>query len=235
MNLLDLAELHIDALYQRDAAGSITASRDPEVMPPRFHLLRTPDGNRWLLAAGVESMQRRRLAAILSAQPPISDCADAIANPPDLDAIRAALVENGRPAHEHHGPAFFFPDELPAHESAELLADLRDAPREGSFAWLRNAQEASQPIAVVRAANREVASVCYSARSTSAAAEAGVETADKHRRRGYGSWAVLEWAAAVRKGGRVPLYSTEWDNTASRALARRLGLICYAEDLHMCC
>jgi hypothetical protein len=44
---------------------------------------------------------------------------------------------------------------------------------------------------------------------------------------------VVAWATAVREGGRVPLYRTEWGNTASRALARRLGLICYAEDLHL--
>ncbi len=114
-----------------------------------------------------------------------------------------------------------------------MLYELPEAARRGPFAWLGDAGEASHPIAVVRADNSEVASVCHSARSTSGAAEAGVETADEYRGRGYGSLAVLKWAAAVREGGRMPLYSTEWENTASRALARSLGLICYAEDLHI--
>jgi len=45
--------------------------------------------------------------------------------------------------------------------------------------------------------------------------------------------AVVAWAAAVRQGGRVPLYSTDWENTAARALASRLRLVCYAEDFHI--
>ena len=35
----------------------------------------------------------------------------------------------------------------------------------------------------------------------------------------------------VALGGR-PLYSTSWQNHASRAVARKLGLVCYAEDIH---
>jgi predicted GNAT family acetyltransferase len=65
------------------------------------------------------------------------------------------------------------------------------------------------------------------------AAEAGVETREQYRGRGYGSIAVVAWAAAVRQGGRMPLYSAEWENIASRALASRIGLICYAEDVHL--
>jgi RimJ/RimL family protein N-acetyltransferase len=228
-----IEDLHLDALYERGASGFITASRDPYLTPPRFHLLRTPSGTRWLLAARLEPAQRGRLAAILSVQPPISDCADAEAHPPDLDAIRAALAEHAPPDREYRGPAFFFPDQTPTPDRAELLADLSDAPHDGPFAWLRNAPNASHPIAIVRADNGEVAAVCYAARSTSAAAEAGVETAEHYRGRGYGSAAVVAWAAAVREGGRVPLYSTNWQNMASRALAKRLGLVCYAEDLHI--
>ena len=231
--MLDLADLHLDALYERDAAGFITASRDPDVTPPWFHLVRTPGGNRWLLGARVEPAQRERLTSILSVQPPISDCSDAQAHPPDLETIRAALAEHAPQVHDYRGPAFFFPDQLPTANRAELLADLREASREGPFAWLRHAGEASLPIAVVRADNGDVVSVCYSARSTSAAAEAGVDTVEEYHRRGYGSMAVLAWAAAVRQAGRVPLYSTEWENIASLALVSRLGLICYAEDLHI--
>ncbi len=204
MNALELAELHIDALYQRDTDGFIVASRDPAVTPPLFHLVRTPLGNRWILGAGLEPTPRERVASILSMQPLIPDCAAAPSHPPDIEAIRAALAEQAAPVREYRGPALSFPDELPSLDGAELLSDLRRAPRDGPFAWLRNVAAAERPIAIVRADDRELASVCYSARSTPAAAEAGVETIDRYRGRGYGSMAVVAWAAAVRRGGREP-------------------------------
>lgn len=226
-------DLHLNALYECDAAGYITASRDPEVTPPPFHLVRSFSGNRWLLRASLPSAQRDHLASILQIQPRISDCDEAQMHPPQLEAIRALLEELAAPVREYRGPAFVFPNKLTTSDGAELLSDLREAPSSGPLAWLRGAPEASRPIAVVRAGDGEVVSACYAARSTSAAAEAGVETTEGYRGRGYGSKAVIAWAAAVRESGRVPLYSTEWENSASRRLASRIGLICYAEDLHI--
>ena len=73
-------------------------------------------------------------------------------------------------------------------------------------------------------------SVCFCARRTAAAAEAGVETAAAFRGRGYGPRVVTAWAAAVRSQGLVPIYSTGWENNASRAVARKLGLVPFATD-----
>jgi hypothetical protein len=231
-NPLSLADVHLDALYDLDAAGCIAASRDPDVTPPLFHLVRTSGGNRWLIAATLEPAHRERLASILSVQPPIVDCAEAQAHAPDLDAVRAELSER-LPLLEYRGPAFLFPDQLPTEDRVELLTDVGQASGDGPFAWLRSARQASHPIAIMRAHNGDVASICFSARSSQVAAEAGVETREQYRGRGYGSIAVVAWAAAVRQGGRMPLYSAQWENIASRALASRIGLICYAEDVHL--
>jgi len=232
LDALELADLHVDALYHLDSLGLITASRDPAAAAPYFHLVRTPRGNRWLIGAHLQSPEREPVAAILSGLEPIADCAGARVHPPDVDAIRTALPQRPGSTGEYRGPAFCFPRLSLGADDGDLLTRPAVA-QAGPFAWLRNAEDAAHPIAVIRADNGEIAAVCHSARSTSAAAEAGVETAVRHRRRGYAARAVVAWAAAVARSGRVPLYSTNWENVASRALARRLGLICYGEDLHI--
>ena len=73
-------------------------------------------------------------------------------------------------------------------------------------------------------------SVCFSARRSNVAAEAGVETAAGFRGRGFGPRVSAAWALAVRASGRIPLYSTDWSNEPSLALARKLSLVVYATD-----
>ena len=76
-------------------------------------------------------------------------------------------------------------------------------------------------------------SACFSSRTSAGASEAGVETLPEFRRRGYASAVTAAWARHVRAAGRVPLYSTSWDNLASQHVARRLGLLLYGADLHI--
>ena len=70
-------------------------------------------------------------------------------------------------------------------------------------------------------------------RITPRAHEAGVETAAECRGRGHAAAVVARWAAAVREQGAEPLYSTSWRNKASRAVARKLGLVPVGRDLHI--
>jgi predicted GNAT family acetyltransferase len=58
-------------------------------------------------------------------------------------------------------------------------------------------------------------------------------TLEEFRGRGYAPAVVAAWAHAVREAGRIPLYSTTWDNLASRAVARKLGLIVYGSNLSL--
>jgi hypothetical protein len=69
-------------------------------------------------------------------------------------------------------------------------------------------------------------------RAVHARHEAGVETAAASRR-GHAPAVVAAWAAAVRALGAEPLYSTSWQNSASRAVARKLGLVPCGRDLHI--
>ncbi|MCY3783548.1 MAG: GNAT family N-acetyltransferase [Chloroflexi bacterium] len=100
------------------------------------------------------------------------------------------------------------------------------------FAWLADELTVRDPVMAVVVDGMAV-SVCFSARSTSAASEAGVETLPGHRGRRYAGAVTAAWADAVRRQGRIPLYSTSWPNKASRRVAARLGLIQYATDFHI--
>ena len=100
------------------------------------------------------------------------------------------------------------------------------------FAWLADELTVRSPVIAVVVDGIAV-SVCFSARSTSKASEAGVETLPKHRGRRYAGAVTTAWAAEVQRQGRIPLYSTSWTNQASRRVAAHLGLIQYATDFHI--
>jgi predicted GNAT family acetyltransferase len=85
----------------------------------------------------------------------------------------------------------------------------------------------------VVACDGHAVAVCGSVRQTGQAYEAGVETVLAYRGRGYAARAVAAWAGVVRALGRVPLYSTSWQNTASQSVARKLALIQFGSDLHI--
>jgi len=76
-------------------------------------------------------------------------------------------------------------------------------------------------------------SIGTSVRLTRVAHQDGVDTCRAYRGRGFAPRVVTAWAQAVRDIGRIPLYSTSWQNEASRAVARKLHLICFGSDVHI--
>lgn len=72
---------------------------------------------------------------------------------------------------------------------------------------------------------------CYSCRLSGRTAGARVDTLEDYRGRGYAPAVVAAWARAVRASGRIPGYGTSWDNLASQAVARKLGLVPYGVSI----
>jgi predicted GNAT family acetyltransferase len=147
--------------------------------------------------------------------------------------LRGALARDAPIEAIWEGPAWYFPETIEAPPEVQTVRVQPGMEFSGDrFRWLADELEVSEPVFVVLD-GRRIVSLCHSSRNTPHAAEAGVETLAGYRGRGYAAAVVAHWAREVRAEGREPLYSTSWDNHASRALARKLGLILYGVDLHM--
>jgi RimJ/RimL family protein N-acetyltransferase len=124
------------------------------------------------------------------------------------------------------GPCFAFPVR-PKHSEQVVRIDRGNAELlQGGFEWALSEVDYAQPF-VALVCDGKAVSICRSVRITPQAHEAGLETLEAYRGRGYASSAAAGWAAAVRERGALPLYSTSWDNAASRSVAKKLGLILY--------
>jgi hypothetical protein len=125
------------------------------------------------------------------------------------------------------GPAFIFPDVVAQPADVVVVEDERLL--EHNFSgWVAGEIAAGRSPVMAVVENGYPVSVCFCARRSDIAAEAGLETAEAFRGRGFGPRVVAAWALAIRASGRIPLYSTSWTNDASLAVARKLGLIAYA-------
>ncbi len=230
---LALAAVHLDLLYERDEARLLFRSRDVSLPTPFLHLTRTTGGNLWLLSAALLEQERSELVEALSQEPVIGDLNDMEDRPPVLRGVRALLAAKSARLMDYRGPVFTFPDPLPLTTgNGEILQEPHKALTVPELAWIREATPALHPLSVTRNAMGEIVAVCHSARSTATAVAAGVETAPDYRGRGLAGDVVLCWAAAVRAEDRLPMYGTEWTNHASRAVARKLGLVLWGEDCY---
>jgi hypothetical protein len=147
------------------------------------------------------------------------------------DELRREVEAHEPVVREYRGPAYALP-RLPG-PGGEATALGRAAPPLHPELVARGwkVEETHPYFGVVR--DGLVVSACFAAASSSEAAEAGVETATEYRGRGLVVEAVRAWAKAVQESGRLALYSTTWENTASQRVAEKLGAFQYGEDWHL--
>ncbi|KLU53552.1 hypothetical protein EL84_14855 [Paenibacillus sp. VT-400] len=128
------------------------------------------------------------------------------------------------------GPAYAFPElshewnqkvQLIGQEQRYLLAE--------HFPELTDHLYEKSPVAAYVIGDSAVA-VCRSARLSNHGAEASLYTAPGYRGHGYAAETVKCWQYYVKERGRMPIYSTSWDNLASQQVARKLGLIQFGVD-----
>jgi hypothetical protein len=227
-----LIEIHLTTLYVCDDDGRMRFVREPgePYAPGRFAMVRTPTANSWRFRHDLPAALVEELDALCQAEPVTAELEP---EPAIAAQLRALLAAHGPLGDEYRGPAYWIPATGGAPTSEALLIDRSNAAvLEPFFPWraqlLRSVADPG-PIAAVVIAGKAVA-VCSCARLSPLAAEAGLDTHESARRKGFATAAVSCWAAAVRARGLLPMYSTSWENLASQGVARRLGLLQYGED-----
>ena len=226
--------LQIGALFEHDARGRLVAydgASDDDRMPPRLFLGITRLGVLWRLRADLPDALARELSRLVAAERRPEDL-DRL--PERVESLRLLLGDAAPIERVFHGPAFRFPDAIPGDDGVRaLVAADAEGPLLDAFPGIRDSFEEHSPVfAVVE--DGVARSVAYAATMGPAAGpvEVGVHTDPAARGRGLAPRVVAAFACAIRESGGTPLYSTSFDNAASRAVARKLGLIRYGTDLH---
>lgn len=226
---LELMELQASTLFLYDTRGRMLDLNEPEPdgSAPRLFLGRTGAGNIWRFRADLPDSLIAELDALLQTEPVIDD----VSRPArTLPGLVAALQTHASVRDISMGPAWRFPDQLACAEGTVPVSRSNVGMMRRHYPWTADHLEALQPCWAVMV-DGEAVSICFSSRTSGGAAEAGLDTVAAFRGRGYAPAVVTGWAKAVRASNRVPLYSTAWDNLASRAVAGKLGLLLYGADL----
>ena len=245
--------LHLRTLYTLDGAGRIVSTREPGATPgPLFSLVRGPDECAWAVRMDVPPAAAQELDLLARTEPPIPDLRIPPLHAERYMAILLEFAPTQDSLRQQGGPAFAFPDGPgPAFGGYGGLGGLGGCGPNGNNAaaadgvavvederaleryfrgWVPGEIAAGRaPLMAIFVEGHPV-SICFSARNTPEAAEAGLETAASFRGRGFGPRVTAAWARRIRDSGRIPLYSTDWTNQASLAVARKLGLIAYASN-----
>ncbi len=226
---LQLMQLHINTLFCCDAEGRLRCVNELGEPPaPRFYLGRTHHGNFWRFRDDLPAATIEKLDQLCQTEPLTTD----LASPPQhYAALKAVLQAHAPLQDEYRGPAYWMPKDIHMPANVVLISETNAELLPAPFSWLR-AQLGDSDLGPVAAAIEQgsAVSVCFCARRPGKATEAGLETLAGFRSKGYATATVAGWAAAVRRLGCLPMYSTSWDNLASQAVARKLSMVLYGED-----
>lgn len=222
---------HIATLFDYDANKRLRLVREPgdPHVPPRFFMGRTLQRNVWHFRSDLPDDLTRELEFLCRSEP----IAPNLARPPSIAvAIRAKLQPYAPIIREEQGPAYWIPEGGRAPQESVLITKRNAHILQTEFPRMRGLLMDDVDVGPITAvlAQGSAVSICYCARLSPSAAEAGVKTVPAFQRRGYATAAVAGWAVAIRERELLPLYSTTWDNIASMRVAQKLGIVLYGVD-----
>jgi RimJ/RimL family protein N-acetyltransferase len=229
-SILELMQMHVAALFAHDERGRIvsTNEHDPDVAP-LLYLGRTVAGNLWRFHADLPDDLVQQLELVLQREPVAADLAELERTPTTLSELQKLLSSYRLIEDISSGPCWYFPEEIDLPNNVTEITPDNINLAQRYFEYTADHLRELQPCFAVVADGAAVA-MCSTVRIPDRATEAGVYTEEPYRGRGYAAAVTAAWAIAIRESGLIPLYSTEWTNTASRHVAGKLGLILFGSD-----
>jgi hypothetical protein len=229
---LELARMHANALYVHDANNRLLRVNepDPDGPAPRFFMVRTTSGNLWRTRYDLPADLATELERVAADEPVISDLSEQTEPCRHLAQYTELLKQHAPLSSIDTGPAYYLPELPPPTGTGTVtITPANLTLLDAYFPFARSRHAELGPV-VVRVMEGVAVAACFSARITAQVAEAGVYTVERYRGRGYAVEVVRGWAAGIRATGRLPLYSTSWENMASQAVAAKLGAAPYGLD-----
>src|SRR5207244_3417630 len=151
---------------------------------PAFSLIRTATDCSWAIRADVPNNVAEQLALLAQEERPTSDLRVAPMNADRYLSLLPDVVTSG--------PAFAFPEFIPPFSDVAAVEDVRLL-QSSLRGWLDDELSGRTPVmAVIR--NGRAICVCFCARRSHAAAQAGVETATAFRGQGLALHVTAAWA-----------------------------------------
>ena len=228
----ELMKIQVEALFTSDGNGRLRGINDPdgEIGPaPRFFFGHTKEGSICRFRYDLPESVVTPLKEVAAAEPMLMDSQKF---PRGHSQFKDILQSHAPIEQVWVGPAYRFPDRIEPPANVVRLSCENAGLLRGNFAKMVPELDSGRPyLAAIE--DSQAVSICQSVRLSWRAHEAGVDTLEAYRRRGYAVSTVAAWALAVRALDLVPLYSTSWENVASQRVARRLGLIQYGVDYHV--
>jgi hypothetical protein len=196
-------ELQLRTLFVLDERGRIVATREPEPARnpgPLFMLIRGTSSCAWAVRTDVPARFAAELDLLARDESPLASAHDDPVYGQRYLSLCQGQIESG--------PAFIFPEEIAQPDDPGIVNEVTLLQR-NFRGWVPGEISERSPIYAVIESGYPV-SVCFCARNTESAAEAGVETAQAFRGRGFAPRVTAAWALAIKASGRIPLYSTSW-------------------------
>ena len=218
-----LLENEVEATNQVDEDGHFKSDRSP-----RLFLGQTRDGNVRRFRYDLPHEVIRELEDVIDKEPIVTDLSRGLTY---FEKYKRILGKHEPVQQVSMGLGYRYPEKLQRFPDVVRVNQDHVHMAAETFLWLLEEFNGCLPCVAVVDDGRFV-SLCHSPYISPKAHIAGVETLEGYRLRGYATAVVVEWGAAVRELGRIPIYSTGLDNLASQGVARKAGLILYNADHH---